>query len=80
MADPQELDLLKVGIAPVFFKESGRNISINTSSLSTRNRITNYYKEKKNSLQHLCHRNNANYLYINTREDYVPKTHPTFQN
>lgn len=73
VADPQELELLKVGIAPIFFKESGRNISINTSSPSTRTRIINYYKQKKESLKQLCQRNNANYLYVDTQEDYVPK-------
>lgn len=73
VADPQELALLKVGIAPIFFKESGRNISINTSSPATRQRIINYYKEKQASLKQLCQRNNASYLYINTSEDYIPK-------
>jgi len=69
IADAQELELLKVGIAPVYFKESNRNISINTSSTRTREKMINYYNEKKKSLRQLCQRNNANYLYIDTQKE-----------
>lgn len=71
LADSHELDLLKVGIAPVFFKESGKSIYLNTSSGEAREKMKAYYKEKQETVKQLCRRNNASYAYIKTDEDFV---------
>ena len=73
LASPQETRLLNVGIAPVEFKEEGKNIFINTSAKGVSGQITDYYLQKRQALRQLCQRNDASYLYVNTNEDFVPK-------
>ena len=73
VADDRETSFPNVGIIPLHDKETGKTVWVNTSSTQFRKRIDHYYKESRESLQKMCKRNNANYLYINTNEDYVPK-------
>ncbi len=73
IADDRETAFPNVGIIPLHDKETQKTVWVNTSSTQFRKRIDHYYKESRDSLQKVCKRNNANYLYINTREDFVPK-------
>lgn len=72
-ATPTELDLLSAGIVPAGFAESGGSRYINASLPSTRQAILKYYKEKRQKVEDLCHKNNINYLYVNTDIDYIPQ-------
>jgi uncharacterized protein (DUF58 family) len=73
IADQRETDLPKLGIVPLYDRESGKTIWMNTSSPFFRNNLHNNFKGKKTDLEKLCRKQNANYILIDTREDYVPR-------
>ncbi len=73
MADDRERHFPSVGIIPLYDKESGKTIWMNTSSGSFRSELDKYYRDSREDLALLCKRNNANYLYVNTGKDYVPQ-------
>ncbi len=73
LADPRERDFPRLGILPLYDKEQRRTVWVNTSSPSTRKRLDTYYSGNRKLLEELCRKNDANYLYIDTTEDYVPK-------
>ncbi|MBX2843038.1 MAG: DUF58 domain-containing protein [Flammeovirgaceae bacterium] len=73
IADDRETQLPNLGIIPLYEKESKQTVWVNTSSKHFRKNIDQYYEGGRELLQNICKRNNANYLYINTKEDYVPK-------
>lgn len=72
-ATPTELELLSAGIVPVHFVEGGKQRFANTSLKSTREAIAKYYQDTQQRIADLCHKNDINYLYVNTDEDYVPQ-------
>ena len=71
--DKRETKLPNLGIIPLYDKEARKTIWINTSSSAFRENISKTYGQNKNELETLCRKNNANYLQLNTDEDYVPK-------
>jgi len=73
VSDKRETDLPKLGIVPLFDKESGKTLWMNTSSGAFRTGLDKTFTVKKNDLENLCRKQNANYMEINTNEDYVPK-------
>ncbi|HLF36029.1 MAG TPA: DUF58 domain-containing protein [Cyclobacteriaceae bacterium] len=73
IADQRETDLPKLGIVPLYDRESGKTIWMNTSSPFFRNNLHNNFEGKKTDLENLCRKQNANYILIDTREDYVPR-------
>jgi uncharacterized protein (DUF58 family) len=73
ISDPRETDLPKLGIVPLFDKESGKTLWMNTSSGAFRTGLDQTFTGKKHGLEELCRKHNADYLEVNTREDYVPK-------
>lgn len=73
ISDPRETDLPKLGIVPLFDKESGKTLWMNTSSGAFRTGLDQTFTGKKHGLEDLCRKHNADYLEVNTREDYVPK-------
>jgi len=73
IADDREANFPKLGIIPLYDKESEQTIWINSSSSEFRNKLDSYFDASYSGLKKLCLRNNANYLFINTKEDYVPK-------
>jgi len=73
ISDPRETDLPKLGIVPLFDKESGKTLWMNTSSGAFRTGLDQTFTGKKQGLEELCRKHNADYLEVNTREDYVPK-------
>lgn len=79
LSDRREQRIPKMGIIPVFDKESKKTIWINTSSADFRNNITFKFNQSKNTLQDICKKSNASYLQIFTNEDYVTKLIKLFQ-
>ena len=73
ISDQRETELPKLGIVPLFDKESGKTLWMNTSSGYFRNNLTNTFSGNRNELESFCRRNGANYVTISTEEDYVPK-------
>jgi uncharacterized protein (DUF58 family) len=73
ISDQRETDLPKLGIVPLYDKESGRTLWMNTSSGAFRAGLDQTFSGKKQNLEDLCRKHNADYLEVNTRDDYVPK-------
>ncbi len=73
ISDQRETDLPKLGIVPLFDKESGKTLWMNTSSGAFRSGLDQTFAGKKQELEVLCRKQNSDYLEVNTREDYVPK-------
>ena len=73
ISDNREVNLPKLGIIPLYEKESQKTIWINTSSKNFRNTMQQHVQEGQFDLQTFCKKNQANYLSLNTKEDYVPQ-------
>ncbi|MCC5946107.1 MAG: DUF58 domain-containing protein [Bernardetiaceae bacterium] len=73
VSDERESRFPNLGIIPLFDKESGKSMWVNTSSKRFREQFSEKLAEKSKKLQDFTRRYNANYLYLNTNEDYVPK-------
>jgi len=73
IGDRRESELPRLGIVPVFDKESRRTTWVNTSSSLFRSGLTETYSLNAEDLKLFCGRNQANYLHIETQEDFVPK-------
>ncbi|MEL6537304.1 MAG: DUF58 domain-containing protein [Bacteroidota bacterium] len=72
LMDPREKDLPNLGIVPLKDQETGRTVWVNTSSSEFRKTIGNRYAHTQSHLEEMCRRYGANYLAVNTQEDYVP--------
>ena len=73
ITDKRETNLPKLGIVPVYDKESGETIWVNTSFGPFRSRISKEYSEKKYELSKFARRHQINFISVDTSEDYVPK-------
>jgi len=73
ISDRRETDLPKLGIVPLYDKESGKVLWMNTSSGHFREGLYNTFSGNKIELENICRKQNANYLAVDTTEDYVPK-------
>ncbi|MEM8969877.1 MAG: DUF58 domain-containing protein [Bacteroidota bacterium] len=73
LSDRRETKLPSLGIVPVYDKESRKTLWVNSSSSFFRNRISNTYGNTRQSLEEFCRKYQADYLPVNTDEDYVPK-------
>lgn len=69
--DPREAHFPKLGIVPLYDKESGKTVWQNTSSAAFRSQIEQNYRGSTDQLAKLCHRNNISYLSLKTNEDYA---------
>jgi uncharacterized protein (DUF58 family) len=70
--DRRESNLPKLGIIPLYDKETGKTHWINTSSPSFRQQLRDTFGNNQNELQDFCKKHQVNYLSVNTRENYVP--------
>lgn len=73
VGDDRETTFPRIGIAPLFDKEAGKTIWVNTSSKQFRDRLDKFYAKNRIALSDLIRRNGGNYLFVNAQEDYVPK-------
>lgn len=71
--DQLEVELPSLGIVPVYDKESRRSVWLNTSSPKFKREMKSVFQENKEQLERVCKQYNANYLAIDSREDYVPR-------
>lgn len=71
--DVRETNFPKLGIIPLEDKESGKTLWRNTSSGAFRKIMDHNMTQKQQMLEQFCRRNQANYININTDEDYIPK-------
>lgn len=72
LSDQREKDLPALGIVQVYDKESGKSIWVNTSSKEYKAYFEKQFTQKQESLKQLCQRYGADYLHVNTQDDYVP--------
>lgn len=71
--DQLEVELPSLGIVPVYDKESRRSVWLNTSSPKFKREMKSVFQENKEQLERVCKQYNANYLAVDSREDYVPR-------
>lgn len=72
LRDLRETNFPRLGIIPIFDKETKKTKWVNTSSARFRKKITDELDENKLRLEQLCRKYQADYLAINTNEDYIP--------
>ena len=80
IADRLETGFPKLGIVPLYDKERRRTVWLNTSSESFAGQLSRPLAENRQNLEDFCKRNRANYLYIQTGEEYVEKLIRLFRN
>ena len=73
ITDKRETKLPKLGIVPIYDKESKQTIWVNTSFGNFRSRIKENYSENEEYLTKFAKRHQINFVTIDTEEDYVPK-------
>ncbi len=71
--DQKETQLPRMGIVPVYDLEQQKMLWANTSSNSFREQLKNTFTQNKAKLEQLCKENRANYIHIESSEDYVDK-------
>ncbi|WP_053404075.1 MULTISPECIES: DUF58 domain-containing protein [Persicobacter] len=71
--DQRETKLPRLGIIPLYDKESQKTIWVNTSSPAFRKKIQDKYGDSQNKLKDFCQKYEANYLRVDTEDDYVPQ-------
>lgn len=72
LSDIRETNLPGLGIVPLYDKESGKTIWVNTSSSAFRKKIESNVAGKLGYLETLARKNQADYLHIDTGENYIP--------
>jgi uncharacterized protein (DUF58 family) len=70
--DKQETAMPVMGIIPVHHIETGVRTWINTSSPFYQKVIEQQFEEKRRNLELICRQNKADYICVNTSEDFVP--------
>ncbi|TKT93681.1 DUF58 domain-containing protein [Dyadobacter frigoris] len=70
--DLRETSLPRLGIIPLYDAEKQKTTWVNTSSSQYREDMANRFQSRSAELEKLCHQNRADYISINTQEDYVP--------
>ena len=73
LGDKRETHLPNLGLLPVYDKEKGKTVWMNTSSGTFKKQLNKTYKENREQLKQICSRYQADYLYIDTEEDFIPK-------
>lgn len=73
ISDKRESAVPHLGIVPLYEKESGKTVWLNTSSKEFKNAVEKTHGQNKESLEDFCKRNDVNYISIGTEDDYVPK-------
>jgi uncharacterized protein (DUF58 family) len=71
ISDNREKQIPPLGIVEFFDVENNRKVWINTSSERAREKLLSGYHERGEKLNKMARTVNANYLYLNTSEDYI---------
>ncbi|MCC9136910.1 DUF58 domain-containing protein [Pontibacter silvestris] len=71
LLDMRERKLPGLGIVPVLDKETGKTIWLNTSGEEFQKKYFAQYSENQEKVVRICQKYQANYLAIQTNEDYV---------
>ena len=71
--DQREVRLPSLGTIPVMDRESGQIVWVNTSSIFVKRDIRDAIQHNQEQLEKICKQNNANYISIDSQEDYVPQ-------
>ncbi|MDQ3394741.1 MAG: DUF58 domain-containing protein [Bacteroidota bacterium] len=79
ISDVLETSLPGLGIVPLYDKESNKTIWVNTSSKEFREKMENNFSQKFSYLESLSRKNQADYLHIDSKENYIPKLIKLFQ-
>jgi len=69
--DKLETDLPMLGIVPIKDKETGKTRWVNTSSAEFKKQFQKKNKDHSAELKNICKRNQADYILIDTQEDYT---------
>ncbi|HSI91599.1 MAG TPA: DUF58 domain-containing protein, partial [Adhaeribacter sp.] len=73
LMDQREQNFPALGILPLRDTESGIVSWVNTSAASFRKKYLDDLNRNREKLQQICRKNKADYLLIDTSEDYVPQ-------
>lgn len=73
ISDKSESAIPHLGIVPLYEKESGKTVWLNTSSTEFKNVFEKTHGKNKETLEDFCKRNDVNYVAIGTEDEYVPK-------
>ena len=69
---PMELDFPRLGIVPLFDREKGKKVWMNTSAPTFRAKINQQFEANRSAIQQLCRRSQVNYVSIDITKDYIP--------
>ena len=70
--DQRETNLPRLGIIPIYDAEKEARVWVNTSSAQYRNDMWSQFQKRRETLERLCRQNRADYLSLDTGQDYVP--------
>ena len=73
ITDKRETSLPKLGIVPVYDKESKKTVWVNTSFGSFRSKVKKNYEDNEIELMKFAKKHQINFISVDTDEDYVPK-------
>jgi len=73
ISEEREQFFPKLGIIPLFDKESKKTFWVNSFSKKFRQNMNKELELKKTNLEALCKKYSANYLWIDAQEDYISK-------
>ena len=71
LSDIRESKIPALGIVPLYDKESGKTIWVNSSSGAFGKNTSSFFHENKEKIMHMCRRYQANYLQLDTSQEYV---------
>lgn len=73
LQDIREQKVPPMGIVPILDKETGKTVWLNTSGEEFQKKFIARYTENQDKVIRICQKYQANYLAIQTNEDYVPQ-------
>ena len=73
LSDKRESEIPNLGIIPLYDKESGKTMWVNSSSSAFSQNTSQFFHENKDKIMHWCRRYQANYLQLDTAQEYVPQ-------
>lgn len=73
ITDKRETNLPKLGIVPVYEKESNKTLWVNTSFGNFRSKIKSNYQKNQEELANFAKKHQINFITIDTEQDYVPQ-------